>query len=167
MTHKLEGRVFGYLEVIRKVENRFDGKNQWLCKCECGQHKVYITNMLTGSKGAKTCGACQDHIKRKDAYISWQGAKQRCRDKGCKDYPRYGGAGITFSTEWDDFKAFYKEMGDPPWDDLYKERYSLERIDNSRGYEPGNCKWATRMEQASNKDNLTFLGWTGYKQIKY
>lgn len=157
MAYNLVGKVINYLTVIRKVENRYDGKNQWLCQCECGNFKIYITNDLTKKKPAQTCGACQDHIKRKDAYISWMGAKSRCRNLSNKDYKRYGGAGITFSEAWDDFKVFYKELGDPPWDSLYQERYSLERIDNTKGYEPGNCKWASRLEQANNRSDNTYL----------
>ncbi len=151
MTHHLTGKVFGWLTVLEKVENDYQGKNQWLCQCECGNKKIYITNMLTGSKGAKTCRNCKDYIYRKQAYGSWMAARQRCRDKNFKDYPRYGGAGITFATEWDDFKVFYKELGDPPFDSLYQEYYSLDRIKNEQGYKPGNCRWATRAQQASNR----------------
>lgn len=151
MTHKLEGRVFGFLTVLRKVANDYQGKNQWLCKCECGSEKIYITNMLTGSRGAKTCHNCQDHITHKAAYGSWMAARQRCRDKNHKDYPRYGGRGIVFCERWDEFKLFLRDMGDPPFDDLYKEHYSLDRIKNWGNYEPNNCRWADRLTQAENR----------------
>lgn len=154
MTYKLEGVQFGWLTVLKKLSLRDSrGRTQWQCLCECGNLKVYTTNELTGSRGARTCHKCQDHIKRKDAYISWMAAKQRCNDTGHKDYPRYGGRGITFAKEWDEFKIFYKELGDPPWDDMYKERFSLDRIDNTKGYQPGNCKWSSRLQQANNRSD--------------
>lgn len=153
MTYYLTGKQFGWLTVVKKLDSRDSrGKTQWQCLCECGNLKIYTTNELTGSRGAKTCHRCQDHIKRKDAYISWMAAKQRCNDIGHKDYPRYGGRGITFSEEWNEFKVFYKEMGDPPLDKYSGERMSLDRIDNTQGYKPGNCKWSTRFEQAHNQE---------------
>ena len=156
MTYNLIGKTFGHLKVLKKVANDYQGKNQWLCECACGNQKVYITNMLTGKRGATTCRNCKDYTYKKEAYGSWQAARQRCLNKTHKDYPRYGGAGIIFSPAWNDFKVFYAELGDPPWDDLYQERYSLDRIDNTKGYEPGNCRWATREQQANNKKDSKF-----------
>ena len=75
-------------------------------------------------------------------------AKQRCTNRNSGAYPNYGGRGITFG--FPSAKAFAEWVLDnlgrkPP------ETYSLDRIDNSRGYEPGNLRWATRTEQARNK----------------
>lgn len=76
--------------------------------------------------------------------------KNRCRNPKCKDYPRYGGRGIDMCERWwDDFQAFLDDMGPKP-----APEYTVERNDNSRGYEPGNCRWATRSEQNRNKSNV-------------
>lgn len=78
-------------------------------------------------------------------YRAWYNMKDRCLNKNSKDYPTYGGAGITVSQEWQDsFEQFYIDMGDRP------DGYSLERIDNTKGYSKENCKWASCKEQASN-----------------
>ena len=45
MTYNLTGRVFGHLTVLKKVANDYQGKNQWLCECACGNQRVYITNI--------------------------------------------------------------------------------------------------------------------------
>lgn len=83
-------------------------------------------------------------------YVSWMGAKGRCFNLKDKDYPRYGGRGIMMCKEWaDSFSKFYEDMGRRPG-----HEFSIERINNNKGYEPGNCKWATVKEQNNNKRYL-------------
>lgn len=158
MTYDLRDRTFGWLTVIKKAgKDPKTKRTLWLCKCECGKEKLYPTFMLTGSRGAQTCRNCEDHINRKDAYISWMAAKSRTCQPTNKDYPSYGGRGITFDEEWKlSFKAFYRDMGDPPFDPITGERMSLERLDNDKGYNKENCCWANRYAQQRNKTN-TFV----------
>src|SRR5687767_2577918 len=79
-------------------------------------------------------------------YRSWSGIKQRCLNAGNPAYPKYGGRGIAVCERWHgDFEAFLADMGPRPG-----PGYSIDRIDNSRGYEPDNCRWATYFQQARN-----------------
>lgn len=75
--------------------------------------------------------------------------KRRCSNDHDISYPNYGGRGITICPEWrDSFARFLADMGKKP-----AAGYSLERRDNSKGYSPTNCFWATRVQQANNKRN--------------
>jgi hypothetical protein len=78
-------------------------------------------------------------------YRIWNAMIQRCTNPNQPHYERYGGRGVTVCWQWRNFEGFYADMGDPP------EGRSIDRIDNMKGYEPGNCRWATGSEQNANQ----------------
>lgn len=78
------------------------------------------------------------------AYRTWIGLRARCEDPKNSQFPNYGGRGIAVCERWQTFDNFFADMGAPP------AGRSIDRIDNERGYEPGNCRWATQVEQRRN-----------------
>ncbi len=93
-------------------------------------------------------------------YNTWEGIKQRCHNPNEKRYAEYGGRGITVCVRWrESFEAFLADVGSRP-----SPEHSLDRLDNDRGYEPGNVRWATRSQQQRNRrttnHRLTFRGET-------
>jgi hypothetical protein len=87
---------------------------------------------------------------------AWHAMKQRCNNPKSQAYKNYGGRGIQVCPEWASFEAFYRDMGPRP-----SPKHSLERIDNERGYEAGNCRWATLIEQHQNTRYSRFLEFGG------
>jgi hypothetical protein len=128
-----------------------------LWRCDCGNEtSVALTRVRNGY--TQSCGCLvaetSQETNRKHGrrytpeYSSWQSMKWRCLDPNNKDFPRWGGAGVTIWPEWvDSFERFFADVGPRP------KGTTLDRIDGTRGYEPGNVRWATPTEQARNRRN--------------
>ena len=85
-----------------------------------------------------------------ELYTTWKRMIQRCSNPNDLRYPYYGGRGVTVCERWwQSFAAFLADMGERP------AGLTLDRIDNSKGYEPGNCRWASKLTQNIN----TRLNW--------
>ena len=148
----LTGHRYGML-VVNDYWCR-DGKahHLWLCKCDCGRETLARGNNLrtgnTISCGCQHSGgrATERHgMHDTPEYSTWEHLVQRCRPEYFKSHI-YSERGIEVCERWrNSFLAFYEDMGPRP------EGKTIDRIDNEKGYEPGNCRWATPKEQSQNQ----------------
>jgi len=102
--------------------------------------------------------------ENKKLFVTWSSMRRRCNNMKDKQFPGYGGRGIQVCDRWlgkDGFKNFIEDMGYKP-----TPEHSIERINNDGNYEPGNCKWATRLEQEFNK-GMQKNNTTGVKGVAY
>ncbi len=80
----------------------------------------------------------------------------RCYNPKNVVYRYYGGRGVTVCDRWHSFEEFLADMGERP-----SRGHSIDRIDGNLGYEPGNCRWATRREQALNTSRVNLVEYNG------
>jgi len=95
---------------------------------------------------------------RSPTYRSWHSMKQRVSNPNATGARNYSVRGIDMDPAWEDFAVFLNCMGERP------AGTSLDRIDNSKGYWPGNCRWATPVEQLSNRRGNVYIELNGRKQ---
>jgi hypothetical protein len=100
--------------------------------------------------------AGRTHGKHKTrTYQAWANAKYRCRNPAAPAWDSYGARGITFAAEWDEFETFLEDLGECP------HGLSLDRIDNNKGYGPGNCRWTSCGEQNRNRRDNRWIEFAG------
>ena len=86
-------------------------------------------------------------------YNAWHSMRYRCLNPKSRDYPNYGGRGITICERWLKFENFLADMGERP----KRRRLTVGRIDNDRGYSPDNCRWETYTQQNNNNRRIAAL----------
>jgi len=152
----LTGREFGALKVLCRVWAPGRG-TAWDCLCSCGEHSIVESRSLlrgaTLSCGRRCRAAAMRPCHNKSGtplYRRWKGMINRCNNPNDKFFRIYGGKGIRVCPEWEffpPFEAWALQNG-------YRPELSIDRIDNSKGYSPDNCRWATAFEQAANQDKV-------------
>lgn len=172
----------GRLTVVGEAPDKYAGTNHEvrmaLCKCDCG--KIVEKIAIRIKKGMEpSCGCSQSSImsivntkhgqsERKDfkspEYRAWTSMNARCYRKTIKCFKDYGGRGIIVCDEWRySYENFINFMGKRP-----TSKHSLDRIDWNGNYEPSNCKWSTKKEQAQNKRGVDWIRfeWGGMPVIE-
>lgn len=174
MGHRIDhtGQVFGRLTVLLQTGKRdANGNIAWLCLCECGRETTVGGKELR-SGGTKSCGCLFLEVAAQKGrtipfkhgctgtktYLIWCGMRQRCMNPKDPKFARYGGRGIKVCDRWNEYQNFLSDMGECP------SSMSIDRWPNANGnYEPGNCRWATQLEQQNNRTNNLIVELNGRK----
>lgn len=145
------------------------GKPSWRCVCQCGNEFIAVGSSLRAGR-TKSCPPCtksrviaaatKHNAIGSREYITYHAMKSRCYYERNKRYARYGGRGIKVCQRWlESFNNFLEDMGPIP-----SPGHSIERIDVDGDYEPSNCVWATKAEQANNRSNNNLIEISGRTQ---
>lgn len=171
------GDTFGNYTVLQVCRKPSGGVSGVLCRCACGwQGRVYFHSLLRGA--STRCRSCameksaktrrryapeevdRDHVRRLTNRIS--AAVARCTDPHHPQWPGYGGRGIAVHPEWLRDRTLWLDhlRTLPGWDD---PGATCDRIDNDRGYEPGNIRFVSHSRQQSNKRQTVWVEYQGVR----
>ncbi len=158
------------IDFYRVGDDGHTAKTVFICRCRCGQitHQRDANLLRVKSCGCYKKSLTANKVIGRPEYAIWVQMNQRCYNKRCKAYPRYGGRGIAVCLAWRSkagkkdkrgiaFRAFFKYVGPRPVGD----GWSIERKNNNGNYEPDNVRWALDHEQSRNKRTNRFLTFDG------
>ena len=95
-----------------------------------------------------------ENIRKSRLYKVWIEMKNRCSNPNNYRYKRYGAKGITVCKDWkENYESFYNWAISNGYIENSEKKYTIDRIDNSKGYCPENCRFLSIQEQQSNKTN--------------
>lgn len=136
-------------------------------RCKCGKPFLCQMSDVTSGK-TRSCGCVRRNVTAErnkthgkahsKVYHVWHNMMRRCHDQTNKRFKDWGGRGITVAAQWQSFKAFHKAVGDVPFAGA-----QIDRIENSRGYEPGNVRWSTNTENNRNTRRTRWVMFAGQK----
>jgi hypothetical protein len=149
----ITGKQYGRLTATRYI-GHIKGGTVWEFLCSCGNtHVAQYVNVVHGK--TRSCGCFnRDALSKRrthgmcntKVYHAWQAMRGRCSPTST-DKHHYYDKGIRVCDEWaSSFEEFFKHIGEPP-----TPQHTLDRIDSTRNYEPGNVRWATWSEQQNNR----------------
>lgn len=160
------GRKFYRLTFI-EYSHSVDGNAHWWCECECGVRKtVAATAVMRTKNPVRSCGCLAEEVRTTHGqtytktYAAWKAMRQRCENPNRIGHKRYGGRGIKVCDRWLVFENFLADMKEKP------RGTTLERLDNDRGYEPGNCEWKSYHAQSRNKSSNRFITYQNRTQCR-
>lgn len=144
--------TFGLLTYIAEAGVNKYQQRLWRLSCSCGNEFIALASRVRRGK-TKSCGHLRKETRnrkhgarRTRLYTTWCNVKSRCNNPQHPAYKNYGGRGIQLYPPWEqDFVKFAEAVGEAP-----TPTATLDRIDNSRGYEPGNVRWVERHVQTRN-----------------
>ena len=149
------GKKLGLWEILDVIRGN-DGAAVFDCRCCCESQTRRVQAVQTILRGvSRSCGcrigevAVATHtvhgMSKTAEFSIGQGMRSRCDNPDNPAYHNYGGRGISYCQRWAKFENFLEDMKVRP-----SRRHSLDRVNNEGNYEPGNCRWATKVQQCRN-----------------
>jgi hypothetical protein len=167
--HKLEdhiGRQYNRVTIVGDAP-RIKKEKEWLYSCVCGNTgQATPSNLIKGN--VKSCGClrketCVENVKKASSsplcgkwkkhgmfgtrpYRIWVGMKTRCNNEKVREFPDYGGRGISYCSKWESFEGFWEDMKEG-----YSDILTIDRTDTNGNYEKINCEWVDMSVQSHHR----------------